>query len=244
VASEEVKIKIPFFERRRRVSLPWTLLIFGVIFLILPFMNYWAMAQRFQIPLRYPGIVLRHINIFELILLLLPFLVGAGLILVKRWAWYLFLGYSAALMAYNTVILILSRRFYNASALVQTALFVAAAFYFLRKDISAPYMKMYPRGWRLQKRKPVIVDVIVDGIRRRTTDVSDSGFYVEWEDCYRSPGEEVHVTFRLGENDYSSRAGIVRVDEDGAGVAFRATDSSFRRRLMKDLASSMKKVSG
>jgi hypothetical protein len=203
----EFRLKIPFFERRRRIRLPWTILIFGVIFLSLPVMNYIALGQRLSIPWKYPRTLLGALNPFEIVLLLLPIVIGVGLLMVKRWAWWLFLAYATTLLAYNAAILALSRQLYNVNALVQTAIFVSAVFYFLRRDISAPYLRMYPRGWRLQKRKPIVVEVIVDGIRRTTLDVSDTGIYVDWEDCYRSPGEEVHLTFRIEGHEYKCRAG-------------------------------------
>ncbi|MCE9597785.1 MAG: DUF2127 domain-containing protein [Spirochaetia bacterium] len=232
----DLMLKIPFFERRRRIRRPWALIIFGAAFLLLPFINYLSITNQLHVSPQFPDVTLKLLNPIEQFLLFMPFLVGIGLLLVKRWGWWLFLGYSAILIVYNIYALVRSPGYYNAGALLQTALGIAAVFYFVRRDVSAPYMKMYPRGWRLQTREPIEIEVVVDGIRRRTADVSDSGLYVIWEECYRAPGEEVHVTLSINGNEYKSRAGVVRVDDDGVGLAFRGATRVFKRNLKHDVA--------
>lgn len=233
----ELSLKIPFFERRRRIRRPIPLVLFGIGFLLLPVLNYLGMTNQLGLPPAQIKLSLAVLSPFELVLLFTPLLVGIGLLAVKRWGWWLFLGYSAILLGYNLFTLIKTPGWYNAMALGNTLLGVLAVVYFIRRDISAPYMRMYPRGWRLQRRKPVEVEVIVDGIRRRSIDVSTAGIYVAWEDCYRSPGEEVHLTFVINGTEYKTRAGLVRIDEEGAGIAFRGTTATFRRNLSRDLTS-------
>lgn len=233
----EMTLKIPFFERRRRIRRPLTLVIFGLAFLVLPLFNYLGMTNQLGLPLAQVRASFSLLSSIEIALLLIPLAVGLGLLLVKRWGWWLFLAYACVLILYNLYALIRTPGFYNGLALVNTVVGMVAVFYFLRRDVSAPYMRMHPRGWRLQKRRPIEFEVIVDGIRRRTIDASLAGLYISWEDCYRSPGEEVHLTFVLDGNEYKTRAGLVRVDEEGAGVAFRATSRSFRSNLKRDLAS-------
>lgn len=232
----ELTFKIPFFERRRRIRRPLTLVIFGLAFLILPVFNYLGMTNQLGLPLAQIRASFSLLSSIEIALLLIPLAVGLGLLLVKRWGWWLFLGYAFVLILYNLYALIRTPGLYNSLALVNTVVGMVAVFYFLRKDVSAPYMRMHPRGWRLQKRRPIQFEVIVDGIRRRTIDASMAGLYIAWEDCYRSPGEEVHLTFVVSGTEYKTRAGLVRVDEDGAGVAFRDTSRTFRKNLRRDLA--------
>ena len=234
--SSEVSMKIPFFERRRRIRRPWTLLFFGIAFLLLPFLNYLGITSQLQISPQMPVVALKLLNPVELILLFTPILVGIGLLAVKRWGWWLFLAYAVVLIVHNIYALARSPGYYNAGALIQTILGVAAVLYFVRRDISAPYMRMYPRGWRIQKRKPVEFDLMVHRTPRSTRDVSDSGLYVAWEDCYREPGEEVHLAFFLDGAEYKCRAGVVRVDEDGAGIAYRGVTRAFKKNIMRDIA--------
>jgi len=228
--------KFSFFERRRRIRRPRPLLLFGSVFLILPFVNYLVIAEELLIPPSSFFFLLSKIDMMARVLLFAPILVGLGLLLVKRWGWYLFLAFSLVLIIRNIFVLLQSPGFYNVWALGLTAIGLAAVFYFVRKDVSAPYMKMYPRGWRLQKRKPVELEVIVDGIRRKGLDAGDAGVYVEWLECYRDPGEEVQLTLRLNGEELSCRAGIVRTDESGVGIAYRGISRDFSRKVRQGLA--------
>ena len=96
--------------------------------------------------------------------------------------------------------------------------------FFLRKDISAPYFKLYPRGWRGEKRKPVELDVIIDDRKYKTKDVSSNGVYVDWKDCDKELGDEIIIRFKQVDNNSlpkEAKVGIVRIDEVGVGLAFR-----------------------
>ena len=236
MSEQEMTLKIPFFERRHRIRRPLTLIFFGIAFLLMPVFNYLGMTNQVGLPLAQVRTSLALLTPMEIALLLIPIAVGIGLLAVKRWGWWLFLGYAALLIAYTVYAEIRTPGLYNTIALINTVLGMTAVFYFVRRDVSAPYMRMHPRGWRLQKRSPIEIEVIIDGIRRRTLDASPAGLYVAWQDCYRSPGEEVHLTFSVNGTEYKTRAGLVRVDEGGAGVAFRAAPRSFRRNLSRDLA--------
>jgi hypothetical protein len=99
-------------------------------------------------------------------------------------------------------------------------------FFFLRKDISAPYFKLYPRGWRGENRKPIEIEVTIDGKGYQTLDVSNTGIYVDWKNCEKELGDEVLIIFKPDSNLNSSvlketKAGVVRIDESGVGLAFR-----------------------
>ena len=65
--------------------------------------------------------------------------------------------------------------------------------------------------------------------------MSMAGLYVTWKNCVYEPGIEVDVTFTLNKNRYSSKAGVVRVDPSGVGVAFRYMKREIRRRMYRDL---------
>ncbi len=221
--------------RRQRMKRPKTLLFFGVLFIILPLLNYLGLAFRFNLSLFQVKAILREIGKIEIILLLFPVLVGIGLILVKKWGWWLFLFYSITLILNNTITLIKDYHMYNIGALVQTVLAFAAIFYFLKKDISAPYMKMYPRGWRLEKRNPIQIQVRINSIDKVTKDISDAGFYVDWIDCPFEINEEVRVEIETDVDKRYFSAGIVRKDEAGTGFAFRQLSADDRIWIAKKI---------
>ena len=93
-------------------------------------------------------------------------------------------------------------------------------------------------GWRLQKRKPIEMEVSVNGKSLKTTDVSSTGFYAVWVDCPYNINQEVNVHFALENKVYDLQAVIVRVGATGVGVAFRGLQKLVSKELsgfVKDL---------
>jgi hypothetical protein len=180
------------------------------------------------------------LNLLEIILLLIPLAVGVGLLATKKWGWWLFMVYGVSLSFYNLYVLAVSPNFINLSATLQSILGIATVFYFTQKDISAPYMKMYPRGWRMQRRNPIEISVVVNGITLNTRDVSETGIYVNLPNANLSINQSVTVVIPTSEGDLQIEAGVVRVDENGAGIAFRNLDNDTKK-VLKNFCSNHEK---
>ena len=223
-------------ERRKRISRPLPIIVFGILFLILPFINYINFAYQFQIPFQNFLEVMKTVDSIALVLAVITFAVGIGILLVKRWGWFLFLGYSLMVLFYNTMVLISEPSELNILTLIQSAVGFSAIFYFLKPDISAPYMKMYGRGCRFQKRRPIETDLIIDGQKLKTRDLSTTGFFVEWKDCPYELNQELKVTFPMSTFTLELKAGVVRLDSLGAGIAFRSLDNATSRTIKEWIA--------
>ncbi len=219
------------FDKRTRYKRPWSLLIFGVGFLILPFYNYYFVARVLGQPLEHVALNLARVGPLYTLLMLLALVVGAGLLAVQKWGWFAAMAYSGTLIVYNTYIIAVFPTDFNYGAIARTIVGTLLLIYFGRKDISAPYFKMYPRGWRLQKRPPVRIDLRVNDTERRTCDFSARGFYVEWPECALNPNDAVTIRLNLDGTEQSLRAGVVRVDPGGAGIAFRGLNRATRKKL-------------
>lgn len=146
-------------DRRKRLKRPKTLLCFGTLFLILPIINYFYIANQLEFNYKEFSVVLKSIDSFALFLLIIPIFVGIGILFVQKWGWWLFLIYSILLIVYDIYALILSPTYFNIGVLLRSIFGIFAIIYFTRKDISAPYFKMYPRGWRGEKRKPIEMEI-------------------------------------------------------------------------------------
>ncbi|MCR9145019.1 MAG: PilZ domain-containing protein [bacterium] len=225
----------PRRERRRRVRRPLTLTLFGIAFLLMPLINYVAIALRAGIPVSDVAGVFARLNLFEIVLLFGSVPVAIGLLLVKKWGWWTFLAYACALIVYNATVFALQPFAGNLGAVLLALFGMLAVAYIMRNDISAPYIKMYPRGWRLQKRKPLVFEIVADDIMRRTKDAHERGVYIEWPECSLEPGAEVTLAFRLNDNRYDLTGGVVRTDPEGVGVAFRDIDLNTLFSLRHDL---------
>lgn len=207
--------------RRRRLSRPWTLLIAGLAFLLIPVVNYVALTMHHGLPLIAWQAALGRLHPYAIFLLAAPLPIGVGLLLVKRWAWYAFLVYSMLLLLHNLATLLLQPDGYNFAALFGAGLGIALLVFFARQDISAPYLKTYPRGWRFQRRKPVETAVRINDTPLRTRDLSVTGFYSDWPDCPLGANQSVRVALTIGDRTVEMEGGVVRLDENGVGIAFR-----------------------
>lgn len=159
-------------------------------------------------------------NPLEFILFFSPIAIAYGLLKVKKWGWWYLLVYSVTLILYNLISFILLKDQYHGISLIQTIFTSALAIYFLKKDISAPYFKMYPRGWRGELRHPIATEIKINNRLIVTRDLSFSGFYVESSDFTFDLNEEVKFTFLINEA-LQFAVGVVRIDPNGVGFAFR-----------------------
>ena len=73
----------------------------------------------------------------------------------------------------------------------------------------------------MQKRNPIEINIILDGQKLQMRDVSESGIYVNMPKCNLNINQTVKLIIPTSEGDLQLEAGVVRVDEDGAGIAFR-----------------------
>ncbi len=168
---------------------------------LLPVINYLRIKKYYNIS----GSGFRWMTVMgtaDLIFLAVPCIIGIGLLSVKKWVWWSLLFYASALTINNTIALFRNQDIFHLSALLQTLVGIALILFFLRKDISTPYFKMYPRGWRGQKRTPIVMDVILDGTLYKTKDISyarqfrrgrfltcPTGLYAEWIGCTKNLGD-------------------------------------------------------
>jgi hypothetical protein len=213
-------------ERRKRFSRPLSIICVGILLCLLPAVNYFLILKELAISKYSSLIIFTLLTPLQIILLVSPLPIGLGLLFIKKWAWWAILLYFPTLILYDVSLLISSNSLFNIGVLVRTIFGFTLIFFFLRKDISAPYFKLYPRGWRGENRKPIEIEVTIDGKGYQTLDVSNTGIYVDWKNCEKELGDEVLIIFKPDSDLNSSvskesKAGVVRIDEFGVGLAFR-----------------------
>ena len=223
-------------ERRRRLARPRALMIFGALFCAMPLFNYLGFVHQYQLTWHLPQRVLPNLPLAALVMMIAAPIVGAGLLRVQKWGWYALLAYAGTLISYDFYVLARSPVLYNYLALLNTLPALAAAIYFIRPDIAAPYMRMYPRGWRFHRREPLQITVTTDGRQHETRDFGAGGFYADWPACPYRPGDSAAVFFELNGRQYETTGGVVRVDPDGVGIAFRGLDRDTRREIAREAA--------
>jgi len=222
------------------VAHPRLLILIGVIFLLMPFVNYFAVAQYGNTPLSDYDVVLSHLGkaplAVRLFFLLTPFAIGLGLLKVKRWAWWLFLVYSVSLAAYDIYVLVGSPALYNIGATAQTVFATVTIIYLTRKDIYAPYFSATPRGFRAGKRYPLVIDATVAGASGKSRDISSTGIYVRLTGLACKVADRVDVSFVVDGTELKCQAEVIRAEPEGVALAYRSLDSAAQRTLERWLS--------
>ena len=197
---------------------PPPLVVIGAIYLLLPAFNVLSLMARFRV-----GLVaaLLHFPLAGHALMLAAPVVAVGLFRVRRWAYFLFLGHAAVLLCYNLYFVLKYSHSYYWLSLFQTGCGIAVIGYFLRREVSAPYLSLVPRGWRHHLRQKVVCGAEVDGKRHLTNDLSETGcFLVETGDALRL-GQRLRLALETGAEARLHLSGrVIRLGPEGCGVRF------------------------
>lgn len=199
-------------DRRKRYKRPISIILIGSLLILYPFINIYNLMKYYHYSYIETHKLFLTLNPVQLLLLFFPWVSGIGLLLVKKWGWYLFLLNSFSLIIFNFYAIYLQPVSYNYRSLAEGLAVFGFSVFFLRRDISAPYMKVYPRGWRYEKRKPVIIDIAIDGKKTKTRDISSAGLYADWEGEVYELNTEVDVSILSKENiAIELKAGVVEL---------------------------------
>ncbi len=203
-------------DRRRRLKRPLLLNIIGVGFIVAPFANLVFNAIYFKMPL---NVVFYKYDALGISLLFVAPLVGLGILHVKRWGWYTFIVFAVGVLSYNASLLFKHNITYNWIVLIHSFILLVMAGFVLQKDITAPYFAYDKRGFRRAKRERVTKKIEINKHNCETIDISKLGVLVVWPDCPLDPGTEVTIDLKDGSKPIT--AGIVRVEGDTVGLAYR-----------------------
>jgi len=228
---------------------PLPILVVALVFLCFPFFLFFSAASLFDLHGNY-WMVFSKLQTFQILLCFLCFAIAYGLLFRKKFGYYLFLLFSLLLLAYNFWILgshLLGKKLQVGGIPVQlsqlvwiallTVSFLGFLFYFLQREIAAPYLSEEERGWRFGFRdtRPIPFSVShLDGTKLGsgvTVNISDSGALLQLPDRLVLPlGSQNALQFTLESEDRKAitieiQGEIVRLlqDEFGnpcAGVRF------------------------
>ncbi len=146
-------------------QIPLPIFLVAMLFFFFPVAVFFSIAQVFDIQGQW-GLVFQKIRLLQYCIFILCFAISYGLLFKKKFGFYLFLFLSGVLICYNLwligtiafggsifiggVPIQYSHVFLSAGI---TFTFLALIFYFLRREIRAPYFSSEERGWRTSYRE-------------------------------------------------------------------------------------------
>ncbi len=217
-------------------KLPLTIKIIGLFYLFTPVFSYLWTAYALGIPFWEFGTLLRLFSIPALLLNLIGLTLGVGILGVKRWGYFLFLGFNLYLVGHG-LHLIYSSGFTKQLIwnLFITLLPFALNMYFLNKEISTPYLTLIPRGFRKKWRIEIPITGTIrvnerDKFSMKTMDISPTGFLASVEGKIET-GTKVTVSMKL-DSQWDAPAEMMREEDGNYGFKFLYLPGD---KLFKDL---------
>ncbi|MCZ8341919.1 MAG: PilZ domain-containing protein [Leptospira sp.] len=225
---------------------PLPVLFVAILFLVIPILNFYGTAAIYDLRQQNISAVFSRLTTLQYILSGISLLIAYGLLAKKKFGYFLFLCFGFILVTYNVWMIVwvsIGKKIFVAGMRIQTAdilwnsgitiFFLGVIFYFLRREVSAPYLSPETRGWRGQYREthPIPVhwtnkDGETEG-DTQTINVSESGILIPLTPHhFLKEGDPVNLLLKL-ENEVRapisiSVAGqVVRIDkeEDGSELA-------------------------
>ncbi len=246
-------------------TIPRTVLIIAVLFFLVPVISYVFTGLGRRVPLTNVPVILATFGPLNYVLFLMAWLIGAGLLHAKKWGYYLFFAFMGILMLFNLMVIIgfLAPESFMAiqvkgvrvtlrAVLVNSALIMiitAGIFYFLHREVSAPYMSVISRGWRTSKRSSLPVAVSWEDAQGNlsavmTENISAIGCFIPLdEEGQLNPGDEIKINVPM---DFNGRVEILHLTGHvvrtrsggegvpGAGIRFAYSDENWRMKEKLD----------
>ncbi|MCB1143167.1 MAG: PilZ domain-containing protein [Leptospiraceae bacterium] len=216
-------------------KLPLPIILIGVFYLLNPVISYLATAYVSGIPFWEFTSLVKLFSVRALGLNLVGFVLGVGILGVKRWGYFLFLFFNFLLILHGFYLLIsfgFTQQFiWN---LFVTIFPFVLNLYFLNREISTPYLTLIPRGFRKKWRieVPLTGKVLVEGgstsYSLKSMDISPTGILAK-VDGMILPESKVIITLDLDE-EWSVDAEMVRIENGNYGFKFLylSTDPRFK----------------
>ncbi|NUM41640.1 MAG: PilZ domain-containing protein [Leptospiraceae bacterium] len=191
-------------------SIPLPIFFISAFFFTIPPVSYFMTAYSYRIPIEQPLMIFARFNWVTYLFFVLSFFIGFGLLKAKKWAFYLFIGFSSVIVLYNVFsmgkVIFLPNHYsqFSVSGIVINTLvsltILIGIFYFLQKEISAPYLSILPRGWRNNIRDTIPLPVKItnnkgESVTLPTDNVSINGIFVKLPDyTLINAGDTVNLT--------------------------------------------------
>ncbi|MCG6145298.1 PilZ domain-containing protein [Leptospira bandrabouensis] len=226
----------------RFFNYPIPVLLVTLGFLAVPFLNVYITASLYDLDLDHFTMILSRIQPLQYVLSGLSAIIAYGLFAKRKFGYYLFLCFAVLILTYNVWMFLsvtLGKKIFLAGIRIHTAdiiwnmvtttILLGTVFYFLRREIAAPYLSGIRRGWRSKYRETHPVPfhwTNSDGEREgdgQTINISRNGILIPIpKHHFLSVGDPINLLLKLEKENrepisISVQAKIVRIDKESDG---------------------------
>ena len=225
---------------------PLSIIAISLFYLCQPIGNLFQAAYINKLPLTGGNGILHHLLWSDWIILGLFPVVALGIYMVRKWGWYLIIGFSAILISYNLYVCF----YLNPNYQFQTVLFfiiiiTGTTAVFFKKHISAPYFNPRLRWWEVASRYKIRLKTKIltndTALDCQMIDVSLTGCLVDYPGNL-TIGESVWLIIQCAGVKLNCLGRIIRKsskpNSKGYGIFFQSMSQDTRlkiKRLIKTL---------
>lgn len=162
---------------------PLSIVIISFIYLLEPFANLFQAAFLNDLPFSGDMGTLSRLRWTDWVILWLFPVVALGIYRVRKWGWYLFIGFSGLLVVYNIYVYIQNPNYALETILFFILIITGTSAAFLRKHVYAPYFNPRFRWWETAARFRIDLDTAIltetGNQPCKTLDISETGCFLE-----------------------------------------------------------------
>ncbi|TGL72406.1 PilZ domain-containing protein [Leptospira jelokensis] len=236
----------------RFFNYPIPVILVTLGFLAVPFVVFFAIASLYDLDFNHVEMILTRIQPWQYVFSFLSAIIAYGLITKKKFGYYLFLCFTFLILTYNIWMVLsvsLGKKFFLAGIRIKTTdivwnmaittVLLGIAFYFLRREIAAPYLSPTRRGWRSKYRETHPIPfhwTNADGEREGdglTINISKNGVLLPLtKHHFLKPGDPINLLLKLEKENrepaaISVQGKVVRIDMEPDGTEIAGVQLAF-----------------
>jgi hypothetical protein len=219
---------------------PLAIILITILYFLEPVGNVLQAAFINDMPLFGRYGILSHLFWADWIVLISFPIVGIGVYKVRKWGWYLFICFSAVLIAYNLLVYYYLNPGYVPETIFLFILIITGiTALFFRRHVYSPYFNPRLRWWETAARFRVILETDMStshgSFHCETVDISESGCFVETREGLKE-GEPVWLRIRCRGIEINCLGRVVRKagpreKAQGYGIMFEGMAKETRRKV-------------
>jgi len=220
---------------------PLSIVIIATIYLLEPFGNLIQAAYVNKLPLYGEDSILSHLIWSDWIILCLFPLVAFGIYSVRKWGWYLFVGFSVLLISYNLYVYFhLNPNYRFETVLLFILIITGLSAVFFRKHVYSPYFNPRLRWWEVASRYKIPLDakILTDDatVDCRMVDISSTGCFVNYSGEL-ARGTTVWLVIKCSGVEIQCLGSVVRKSTEsehtGYGIYFQSMSRETKLKLKR-----------
>jgi Tfp pilus assembly protein PilZ len=225
---------------------PWEIILISIIYILAPIGN--ILQAMFINHSTFIDLIHQFKVIDWLILISYP-VIGVMVFTVKKWGWYLFIGFSFILIVLNVIGYLRNINYSFMMLVVFNVLIIGITALFFRRHVMSPYFNPRVRWWEVPARFKLNLTATLHSdqniIESQILDISKSGCFVQTETPL-AINDKIWLEIKFSDKEVDCFGKVVRTagskeEKNGYGIMFLSIGKESRN-LLNGLVQTLQKM--